>query len=296
MLTENPALSRRIIRPRDESIPAMDCEGLALQSLLELNTLLSQRIEEETARVLEKEHLLMRQAHDAAMGEMIANIAHEWRQPLSSLGLIVQNLRYDSRDGLLDSQALECALDRAQLAIDEMATTINDFRIFFSRHGVEAPFGLLAAIRKCTDLMAASLKAHDIEIVVSGDEAMAEGRENEFLHAMLNVVANSKDALVERKSPRRRIEINVSHNDDEARVVLRDTAGGIDRNILDKVFEPYFTTKREGSGIGLYLTRTVIEQHMRGRVWADNWDEGARFHILLPAPARTVSTTENSPV
>lgn len=287
MLTEKPASTRGIARPRNESSPAMDCEGLALQSLLELNTLLSQRIEEETARVLEKEHLLMRQAHDAAMGEMIANIAHEWRQPLSSLALIVQNLRYDSHDGLLDEQALESALDRAQLAIDEMATTINDFRIFFSRHGAETEFGLLAAIRKCTDLMAASLKAHEIEIIVSGDEVMAHGRESEFLHAMLNLVANSKDALVERKSPRRRIEIQVSHNDDEARILLRDTAGGIERAIIDKVFEPYFTTKQQGSGIGLYLTRTVIEQHMRGRIWADNWEQGAQFHILLPTSAST---------
>jgi signal transduction histidine kinase len=292
MLTEKPARARVTTRPRNESSSAMDCEGLALQSLLELNTLLSQRIEEETARVLEKEHLLMRQAHDAAMGEMIANIAHEWRQPLSSLGLIVQNLRYDSRDGLLNEQALESALDRAQLAIDEMATTINDFRIFFSRQGAETDFGVLAAIRKCTDLMAASLKAHEIEIAVSGNEALAHGRENEFLHAMLNLVANAKDALVERKASRRVIEIRVHRHDDETRILLRDTAGGIERGIIDKVFEPYFTTKQTGSGIGLYLTRTVIEQHMQGRIWADNWEQGAQFHILLPLPAPAADEVE----
>lgn len=284
MLTEKPAL-RGVVRPRIESSLAMDCEGLALQSLLELNTLLSQRIEEETARVLEKEHLLMRQAHDAAMGEMIANIAHQWRQPLSSLGLIVQNLRYDSRDGLLDPPALESALDRAQLAIDEMATTIDDFRIFFSRQGAETDFDLLAAIRKCADLMAASLKAHEIEVGISGEPVLAHGRENEFLHAMLNLLANSKDAFVARNSPQRRIDIRVSRTDEETRITLRDTAGGIDRAIIDQIFEPYFTTKQEGSGIGLYLTRTVIEQHMQGRIWADNWDHGAQFHILLPAVA-----------
>jgi len=287
MLTEKPAITRGIARPRNEISSAMDCEGLALQSLLELNTLLSQRIEEETARVLEKEHLLMRQAHDAAMGEMIANIAHEWRQPLSSLGLILQNLRYDSQEGLLDASSLESALDRAQLAVDEMANTINDFRVFFSRQGAEADFGLLAATRKCVDLMAASLKAHEIEMIVSGDEVMVHGRENEFLHAMLNLVANSKDALVERKASRRVIEIRVDHNGDEALIFLRDTAGGIDRSIIDKVFDPYFTTKQKGSGIGLYLTRTVIEQHMRGRIWADNWEQGAQFHILLPTSAST---------
>lgn len=272
-------------RPGTDQLAAADCEPLALEFLMEVNSLLSLRVEEESARVIERDRLLMRQAHDAAMGEMIANIAHQWRQPLSTLALILQNLRYDSRENLLDASGLEAYLDRAQRAIERMATTIDDFHLFFSRQSGEEDFGLLQAIGKCIDLMSPSLDAHAIELVVKGDELLVHGRESEFLHAMLNLVANAKDALVERNVAGARLEIVLRRRGQEALISVWDNAGGIEAAHLGRIFELYFTTKPAGSGIGLYMTRMIIEQHMRGSIAVENRDGGAQFLIVLPLVA-----------
>lgn len=270
------------LEARHAASPLEACEPLALKTLLELNSALSRRIEEETAKAVERERLLLRQAHDAAMGEMIANIAHQWRQPLSSLGLILQNLRYDSRDGALEQAALENYLSRAQRAIDQMAGTIDDFRLFFMPSKSDERFGLVAAIGRCGDLMAESLAAHDIEMSVTGAETEVCGRESEFLQVMLNLISNAKDVLVERKVPRGRIEISVTPDGDEASICLRDNGGGIAEAHLARVFDPYFTTKENGTGIGLHMTRTIVEQRMHGTIRAGNWSAGALFRINLP--------------
>jgi len=264
---------------------AADCEPLALEFLMEINSLLSLRVEEESARVIERDRLLMRQAHDAAMGEMIANIAHQWRQPLSTLALILQNLRYDSQEQLLDQATLDDSLDRAQRAIDQMATTIDDFHLFFLRKPSEEDFGLLEATRKCVDLMSPSLNAHGIQMLVDGDEVMVRGRASEFLHAMLNLVANAKDAMVERRVSGGRLEVRLCRRGGEAVVRVRDNAGGIDVANLGRIFELYFTTKPAGSGIGLYMTKIIVEQHMRGSISVENWEEGAQFTLLIPVSA-----------
>ena len=267
---------------RDGAASAADSEPLALEFLMEINSLLSLRVEEESARVIERDRLLMRQAHDAAMGEMIANIAHQWRQPLSTLGLILQNLRYDSQEQVLDQAGLEDYLDRAQRAIHQMATTIDDFHLFFMRKPTEEDFGLLRATRKCIDLMSPSLDAHGIDVLIEGDEVMVRGRESEFLHAMLNLVANAKDAIVERQVAGGRLELKLCRRGGEAMVWVRDNAGGIDAGNLGRIFELYFTTKPAGSGIGLYMTKIIIEQHMNGDISVENWEKGALFTLLIP--------------
>ena len=262
--------------------PADASELLATKTLLELNAALSRRIEEETAKAVERERLLLRQAHDAAMGEMIGNIAHQWRQPLSSLDLILQNLRYDGRDGALSQPALEAYLDRAQRTIDQMAATIDDFRLFFMPSASEEKFGLLAAIGKCGDLVGASLAAHNIDMAVAGEEIWVCGRESEFLQVILNLISNAKDVLVERQVANGRIEIGVARAGDAASICLRDNGGGIAAVHLAQVFDPYFTTKEKGTGIGLHMARTIVEQHLHGTIHADNWDEGAQFSVVLP--------------
>lgn len=276
----------RIERPpmlRADGGSAADSESMVLETLLELNTLLTRRIEEETAKAMEREHLLLRQAHRATMGEMIGIIAHQWRQPLGALGLILQNLRYDSRDGVLDRLSLEAYLDRAQAVLGQMAETIDDFRLFFSQESTQQRFGLLANIRKCADLVSVSLRTHGIELSITGDEVFVHGRENEFLHVMVNLVTNAKDALVERNIAHGRIAVGLGRDGDEARLCVSDNAGGISAEVFERIFDPYFTTKKTGFGIGLYLTRTIVEQHMRGRIWAENWQHGTRFTIRLPA-------------
>lgn len=267
----------------DESITdeTAECAILALDALLELNTLLSRRIEEETARALESSHQLMRQAHDAAMGEMIANIAHQWRQPLTSLSLILQNMRYDCHDDRLDRAGLDQYVDRAQLAIEQMSTTIDDFRQFFSRQTADKIFELRAACHKCEALIGASLAAHRIELAVTGEDIHVFGRESEFLQILLNLLVNAKDALLERKIAGGQIDIRIEKCDAAALITVTDNAGGIAPGIIDRIFEAHFSTKVSGSGIGLYMSRALIEQHFDGSIQADNWRDGARFRLRL---------------
>lgn len=280
-------LGKRLGQRGEQRRLGADSEIVALETLLELNTLLTRRIEKETERAMERERQLLRQANFATMGEMIGIIAHQWRQPLGSLGLILQNLRFDSRDGALDQAMLEDYLDRAQRMIEVMASTIDDFRLFFMPNAVAKDFSLLATIRKCADLMEASLKTQGIELSVCGDDVVVHGRENEFLHVMVNLVVNAKEAMVERQVACGRIQIGLGQDGDEAWICLSDNAGGIAADVIERIFDLHFTTKPGGSGIGLYLTRTIVEQHLGGRVWAENWHEGVRFTLRLPLRRQT---------
>jgi len=259
-----------------------ECELLAMQSLFELNAALSRRIEEETARAIEREHLLLRQTHHAAMGEMVASITHQWRQPLNALGLILQNLRLDARDGLLDDAALHAYLDRAQAIVEQIEGTIEDFRLFFSGQAQMEEFSLLGTAQKCAVLVEASLKAHSITLTREGDDVRLFGFEREFLHVLLNLVANARQAIIERAVAEGRITVRIGRSGRMASVCVGDNAGGIDPQLIDRIFEPYFTTRPNGTGIGLHMSRLIVEEHMHGHLWAENGPQGAQFRMLLP--------------
>ena len=253
-----------------------------------LNESLAQRVDEETRKSLEKERLLIQQGRNAAMGEMIGNIAHQWRQPLSTLGLVIQNIHSDYLEGGLEGDALEKYVDTAKRAVQRMSCTIDDFRDFFRPSRVKEPFSLHQSIEETLRLLAAMLKNNSIEITVTGDPALvAYGHPNEFSQVILNFVVNAKDALVERRESRGRIEIALNASGLNGVVTIRDNAGGIDEDQMEKIFDPYFTTKQNGTGIGLHMNRTIIEQHMNGSINCSNLYEsgqrlGAEFAITIP--------------
>ncbi|HCI15136.1 MAG TPA: hypothetical protein DFK12_14650 [Gallionellaceae bacterium] len=253
-----------------------------------LNESLAQRVDEETRKSLEKERLLIQQGRNAAMGEMIGNIAHQWRQPLSTLGLVIQNIHSDHQEGGLDAAELEKYVDTAKRAIQRMSCTIDDFRDFFRPSRVREPFSIYQSIQETMRLLAAMLKNNGIEVALTGDSALvAYGHPNEFSQVILNFVVNAKDALVERKVPKGRIDIELNTRDTSGAVKIRDNAGGIDEDQLEKIFDPYYTTKANGTGIGLHMNRTIIEQHMDGSISCGNVFEngkrlGAEFTITIP--------------
>jgi PAS domain S-box-containing protein len=253
-----------------------------------LNESLARRVDEETRKSLEKERLLIQQGRNAAMGEMIGNIAHQWRQPLSTLGLVIQNIHSDYRDGGLEDDALEKYVETARRAIQRMSCTIDDFRDFFRPSRVKERFSVYRSIQGTVSLVDAMLKNNGIAIDMTGDPALvAYGHPNEFSQVVLNFVVNAKDALVERKESRGRIEIDVHARDGSGAVTIRDNAGGIAEEQLEKIFDPYFTTKPNGTGIGLHMNRTIIEHHMNGRISCRNLFDrdqrlGAEFTITIP--------------
>lgn len=265
----------------------------AYQELQTINASLEQRVREQTAENLEKERMLILQSRSAAMGEMISNIAHQWRQPLSTLGLVVQNIHYDFRNNELDRDALEKYVETAQQCVKRMSQTIDDFRNFFRPEKEKTWFNLSHAVGESLKLLDASLQNSNIQISLSGDRQLqVYGHVNEFSQVILNVLANAKDALMSSRSLHRRIEIELNCTGDLAQVVIRDNAGGIPDHTLAKIFDPYFTTKACGTGIGLYMSKTIIEKHMGGRIFCRNSEDGAEFTIGLPLQASTAPLTE----
>jgi signal transduction histidine kinase len=255
----------------------------AQEALEQINVTLAQRVKEETAKSLQKERLLIEQARHAAMGEMIGNIAHQWRQPLSALGLVVQNLRLDFKEGCLTATQLDDYVDKARRAIAQMSQTIDDFRDFFKPDRRPERFSPVKAIRDCADLVGASLGANDIGLRIAGPaDCSVYGYPGEFSQVILNLIANAKDAIAERKVAHGTIDINVLPHEGGVTITVDDNAGGIAEEYVEKVFDPYFTTKEHGTGVGLYMTRTIVEQHMHGSIRAGNTFYGAHFTLDLP--------------
>ncbi len=253
------------------------------QELQELNLSLEEKIAEETRKNLEQERLLTHQARHAAMGEMIGNIAHQWRQPLNTLGLLVQNIDFDYQEGYLTQEALTEYKNTALQTVRKMSQTIDDFRNFFQPNRVEKSFNLIHPIQEAMNLLAASLKNNAISVTIECPENLAAfGLPNEFAQAMLNFLANAKDVLVEKDIPDKKIEISARDEGEYVVVCVGDNGGGIPAEIMDKMFDPYFTTKKNGTGIGLYMTRMIIEQHMHGIIRFRNTEVGAEFSLALP--------------
>lgn len=256
---------------------------LAEAQIRELNETLEQRVAEKTAQNMAQERLLVQQARHAAMGEMIGNIAHQWRQPLNTLGLIVQNIAYDYEEGLLDNDSLAEYRKTALDTVQKMSQTIDDFRNFFKPNHMEETFSLSQPIQDALKLIEATLQSNAITVTVDCSEHLkVHGSSNEFSQAMLNLLANAKDALMEKKALPKTITVSAREEADQIVVYVRDNGGGIPAENRDKIFDPYFTSKKSGTGIGLYMTRVIIEQHMHGKITCRNTDAGAEFLLFLP--------------
>lgn len=252
------------------------------QRLRQLAATLEERVQQEVARNREKDHLLIQQSRLASMGEMVHNIAHQWRQPLNALGLLIHNIRDDFEYGALTAASLQQATADAQRLLERMSRTIDDFRDFFRPDREMADFDVGAAVRDALFITEASLRNYNIEVAAEiPDGIVAAGYPSQFSQAVLNLLVNAKEALQQR-GPGGRIGVRLAAADGSAVVTVDDDAGGIAPEVLPKVFEPYFTTKEQGSGIGLYMAKMIIEKNMNGSIEASNTPAGARFAISIP--------------
>ncbi|HEX8962242.1 MAG TPA: HAMP domain-containing sensor histidine kinase [Rhodocyclaceae bacterium] len=254
----------------------------AQQGLRQLAATLEERVREEVAHNREKDHLLIQQSRLASMGEMVHNIAHQWRQPLNALGLLIHNIRDDYEYGALTPESLQQAAGDAQRLLERMSHTIDDFRDFFRPDREMADFDVGNAVRDALFITEASLRNYNIEVAAEiPDGVIAEGYPSQFSQAVLNLLVNAKEALQQRGSGGR-IAVRLAAAEGRAGVTVDDDAGGIAADVLPRIFEPYFTTKEEGSGIGLYMAKMIIEKNMHGTIEASNRNGGARFVISIP--------------
>ena len=257
------------------------------QELKALNATLERRVQEELASNREKDHLLIQQSRLAAMGEMVHNIAHQWRQPLSALGIVIHNIKDDYDYGELTEARLNEAVEKSHRLLQRMSSTVDDFRNFFRPDRETTDFSLESCVEDALFIIADSLRNNGIVVETRLEKGLrAHGHPNQCAQAILNLLANAKEVLLERKIMDGRIGIELERRNGEAILTVQDNAGGIAEAVLPRVFEPYFTTKEQGSGIGLYMTRTIVEHNLRGRIGATNRDGGALFTLSIPLSER----------
>ncbi|RXJ86815.1 sensor histidine kinase [Arcobacter sp. CECT 8985] len=259
-------------------------EKIINNQLKELNNTLKKKVKEEIDKQRKQEQMLIQQSKLAAMGEMIGNIAHQWRQPLNALGLVIQNIQFTYSIGELNEQNLSKSINKAKMLTNNMSNTIDDFRNFFKPDKEKEIFKVDETIKKAIYLIEATLEKNKIKLETSFENDLeVYGFENEFSQGILNIISNAKDAIVDNNIMQGKIIIQSFQTKDNVTIQIKDNAGGIKNEIKDKIFEPYFTTKEEGKGmgIGLYMTKTIIEKNMEGKIDIKDIPNGSCFIIKL---------------
>jgi signal transduction histidine kinase len=254
------------------------------QELRELNKNLEMKIQEEVRKSIEKDEIMFRQSRLAAMGEMIGNIAHQWRQPLNAISLIIQSFQTKRMLGVqLSDEFIDSQVKEGSLLANNMSKTIDDFRNFFNPNKKVLEFGIKENIQKSIEIIDAYYKKYDIKIsLVCKNDFKILGYPNEFSQVILNLFSNSKDVLNEKKIKEKFIEVIVYSDKKTGYIEVIDNGGGINEDLIGRIFEPYFTTKNKsaGTGIGLYMSEQIIEKQMNGEIVAQNTSHCFENHGL----------------
>ena len=254
------------------------------EKLQQFNIQLMDLVEAEVKKSRKKDRLMIIQSKQAAMGEMIGNIAHQWRQPLNDIGLYVQNLQDRFELEKITAENLDETIQKTMDRLEYMSQTIDDFRNFFRSDKEETRFLLTDSINKALSLTEAGFKNNSIGIIRNLEKDLyINGYPNEFSQAVLNILNNAKDVLIERNIQNPYVKINLSKKGKKVILTVSDNGGGINEDIINKIFEPYFTTKDilTGTGQGLYISQTIIERNMSGKLSVSNGKHGARFRIEM---------------
>lgn len=248
-----------------------------------------QRLQEENKalhkRLRKHERLLVQQNKFTSMGEMMAHISHQWRQPLMEISSLFIPIEAKLSFGEeVESKELEQTIKKLNLVTQYMSKTIEDFRSFFSMDKQSVKFRISEQINLSVNIIAASLKANNIQLeIVLKENPVLEGFKNEYAQVLVNIINNAKDALKDRKIFQPKININVDANNTHVIVTIEDNAGGIQCEPIKQIFEPFYTQgKPDGTGLGLFMSKLIIENHMGGTLSVSNANSGASFHISIP--------------
>ncbi|KAB0666813.1 PAS domain S-box protein [Oryzomonas japonica] len=282
----NPFAMWAIIHDITERKRVQDTLSQKSRQLEKLNQSLEKRVAETVIELSQRNQMLFQQSRLAAMGEMVNNIAHQWRQPLNNVGLIIQNLQIAQESGEISGEEFDWEVANAMQIIHHMSVTIDDFRNFFRQDKEKRVFSVAKAVQLAVGLIDAALKNSYITTELHLDpDVTAVGYKNEYSQVLLNIISNAKDVLLERHVHEPRITIQAFRDNDLSVVTVHDNGGGIDESLCNKIFDPYFTTKGpdKGTGIGLYMSKVIIEKNMAGKLTALNHRDGAEFRIELPA-------------
>ncbi|MGA1931168.1 sensor histidine kinase [Arcobacter sp. YIC-464] len=239
----------------------------------------------------EKDILLIQQSKMAAMGEMIDNIAHQWKQPLNTISTTASGIKLQEELDILNNKTLVKEMDNITTSTKFLSETIDDFRNFFNTNKTKREFSLENCINKVLLLVNSKLRNRYIEVIKDINEYKVTGVENEIVQILMNIVNNAIDALDDSINDNKYIFIDTKIEEDKIYITIKDNAGGIDKNIINKIFESRFTTKKEGkgTGIGLYMSKIIINSY-KGSISAKNSKFkyknkeyiGAEFEVCIP--------------
>ncbi|MDY0264762.1 MAG: HAMP domain-containing sensor histidine kinase [Sulfurospirillum cavolei] len=242
------------------------------------------RIQQEINERTRQEQLLIQQSKLAAMGNMIGNIAHQWRQPLGEINALLMIIQVRRHFEDFTEEFLNAKIEECNRITEYMSNTISDFQNFFKPSKAKEIFDVTHACERASSILQASLKYHSIEFRLEKSEgAQVLGYPNEFAQAILNVLSNAKDVLIERQIEAPYIAMSVKNGKRYTLIKIEDNGGGIAAEHIERIFEPYFTTKhaKQGTGIGLYMTKMIIENNMNGIINVSNTNYGALFTIII---------------
>jgi signal transduction histidine kinase len=250
------------------------------------------KVKEEVSKNREKDRILIQQSKLAAMGEMIGNIAHQWRQPLNSVSLFLQFLKDNYKNGHSNEKQNEAMInkyfDKSFTQIQYMSQTIDDFRNFYKPSKQRESFSIKSAIESTLEIIKAPLKDEEIELILEIEDKELLGFENELKQSLLNIFNNAQDAIKQKREKQKfdaYIKVKTKTVNDCLEIFIKNNGGQIDEKTISRVFEPYFTTKFEsqGTGIGLYMTKSIIETNMHGTIEVKNIEnDSVSFIIKLP--------------
>jgi len=260
------------------------------EELLEKN----KKLEIEIQKNEEKQHIIETQSRFAAMGEMINMIAHQWRQPLASIGTASFNLKYkllreefdlETKEGReQQSYFFSKKLDEIEFYVQNLTTTINDFRNFFKTDKISVNTNIQNSIQHTLKIIQKDLQSNNIQVILDlKSKKQIDIYENEIIHVLINILKNAQDKFVEKETENPKIEIKTEDLEDTIKIDIYDNGGGIEDDKLNIIFEPYFSTKKEknGTGIGLYMSKIIVEKNHRGSIFASNVNDGICFSIIL---------------
>lgn len=240
------------------------------------------KISEGVKQLREKDHMIIKQSRQAAMGEMIGNIAHQWRQPLNSIGVIVQNIEDAYNYDELTKEYMVEKINNVMTLLSYMSHTIDDFRNFFKPDKEKQSFSIAESVKNSLSFMDANFSHNNIKVEVEVvEDIKIWGYPNEYAQVLLNILNNARDIIKEREIKNGEITIRVNASYSRSVVEIEDNGGGIKPDVIEKIFEPYFTTKEMGTGLGLYMSKMIVEKNMGGELKVENRGNGAVFTLLI---------------
>jgi len=252
----------------------------SIKKVQELNVQLMQ--EQKTINAQHQQ--LLASSRSAAMGEMISMIAHQWRQPLSVINTTVATMKIKQELEILDKKSLDNSFDTIEETVLFLSDTVDDFRNYFKPNKQKTHVNLSELFNKSIFFLKAEMDSLNIRYKHNIDKNLTIFTyKNELLQVIINIIKNSLDAFAENETKQKNITINISQENSLTIISLTDNAGGIKHDILQKIFEPYFSTKsKNGTGLGLYMCKVIISEHLEGEINASSQDENTTLEIKLP--------------